>query len=114
MASFKRFHQKIILYHSTTDEEAIAELKVFQVPISIHYPEGLKYSLFLVFKDSGKLIIGVDNHKPKGPHLHIGNNESVYIFRSMDELVDDFWPLVKKKGFNYEAEESEDYYSGNR
>lgn len=114
MASFKRFHQKVDLYHSVTNEDAVAELKVFEVPVCVYYPEGLKFSLFLVFKNSGNLIVGIDNHRPKGPHLHIGSKESIYIFRNLDELLDDFWDLVKKKGFKYEAEESENYHSRNR
>lgn len=99
MVSSIRFHQKITLSHKFTSEEAIAELKIIQVPISQHYPDGLKYSLFLVLKHSGKILVGLDNHKPKGHHIHFDHKEESYEFLSMEILIDDFWNYVKEKGF---------------
>jgi len=37
------------------------------------YPAGRKFSLFLVAQ--GEVLVGLDNHKPKGPHLHLGKDE---------------------------------------
>jgi hypothetical protein len=87
------------LVHSRSTEIAVAELKVWDVPVTGHYPEGLKYSLFLVARETGRVIVGFDNHKPKGPHLHHHGKELDYEFRSMDELVEDFWHWVEKEGF---------------
>ena len=87
------------MIHARSAQMAIAELKVWDVPQSSHYPEGLKYSLFLVAKDSGMVIIGFDNHKPKGPHLHHDGIEMAYKFSGEESLVDDFWHWVKKEGF---------------
>lgn len=94
-----RFQQKLTLIHEKTDEVAIAGLKIVEIPKSKYYPEGLKYSLFLVYKNTGQVIIGFDNHKPKGPHLHYKENEVSYEFKNMEQLVEDFWELVKKEGF---------------
>jgi hypothetical protein len=80
-------------------EVAVAELKVWDVPSSPHYPEGLKYSMFLVAKESGRVIVGFDNHKPKGPHLHHDGKELAYEFSDVEALLDDFWHWVKKEGF---------------
>lgn len=105
MASSRRhkatliYHSKVNVIHKRTDEVAIAELKVWEVPESDDFPEGLKYSAFLVAKESGRVIVGFDNHKPKGPHLHQGDEEILYDFRGTDELIDDFWSLVSKEGF---------------
>lgn len=94
-----RFHRKLTLIHEKTLEVAIAELKVMEVPVSIHYPEGLKFSMFLVLKHFGEVLVGFDNHKPKGPHLHLQGRELPYQFKGQNQLVADFWQLVKKEGF---------------
>lgn len=85
--------------HPTSLEVAIAEIKVWNVPCSVHYPEGLKYSLFLVSRESGQVILGFDNHKPKGPHLHYQGKELTYLFLGIDQLIDDFWKRTEKEGF---------------
>ncbi len=63
------------------------------------YPEGIKFSLFLVSRSTSKVIFGIDNHRPKGPHLHTGEKESKYEFRGVDHLVEEFWDRVRKEGF---------------
>ena len=59
------------------------------------YP--IKYSLFLI--ESGTVLLGFDNHKPKKHHLHIGNTEIEYNFTSMGKLLKDFWKLTSEKGY---------------
>ncbi len=71
-----------------------------KIPISAHYPEGIKYSTW--FSESGKTIFGFDNHKPKGPHLHIGELEVGYVFRGIEELRNDAEAMIRKAGFLYE------------
>ncbi len=92
------FHEKKLISHKKSNKFAIVELKVWQIPKDIHYPEGLKYSLYLVH--DGNIIVGFDNHKPKGHHLHIHSKEEKYIFKTYEKLLDDFWDLVKKKGYS--------------
>ena len=87
------------LVHGRSAVVAVAEIKVWDVPRSSHYPEGLKYSLFLVARESGRVIVGFDNHKPKGPHLHHDGKELAYEFLDVEALVEDFWHWVKKEGF---------------
>ena len=43
--------------------------------------------------------MGIDNHKPKGPHLHHFDKEVPYKFLGIDKLLEDFWKMVKKEGF---------------
>lgn len=93
------YSAKITLIRQITQEVAIAELKIWEVIKSKDYPEGLKYSLFCVLKETGDIIIGFDNHRPKGHHKHQYRRESVYDFKSIDELIDDFWNEVSKRGF---------------
>ena len=88
-----------MLVHKRSRELAVAELKVWRIPISDHYPDGIKFSLFLVAQKTGETLIGIDNHQPKGPHLHLGRKEVKYFYRGPDRLVEDFWRRVRKGGF---------------
>jgi hypothetical protein len=36
----------------------------------------------------------MDNHHPKGPHIHIDDNELHYQFKNLDQLVEDFRRLI--------------------
>jgi hypothetical protein len=99
MKATLRFSSKLTLLNGETSDVAIAELKVWDVPKSDHYPEGLKYRLFLVAKESGLVIVGFDNHKPKGPHLHYRGEERDYTFRGVERLIEDFWRWVEREGF---------------
>ena len=86
-------HEKRLVASAT----AIAELKVWQVPRSRDYPTARKFSLFFIV--DGEVVVGIDNHKPKGPHLHVGGREEPYVFTTVEQLLDDFWALVRKAGF---------------
>lgn len=99
MKAILRFHSKVTLIHSGSGDPAIAELKVWEVPRSDHYPEGLKYSMFLVRSGDGQIIVGLDNHRPKGPHAHVGREERPYRFEGTDKLVEDFWRIVELEGY---------------
>lgn len=94
-----QYHRKVTVIHSSSLEIGVCELKVWKVAESTDYPDGIKFSLFLVSRATGKVVIGIDNHKPKGPHLHEGRRESKYEFSDVDRLVDDFWARVQKEGF---------------
>lgn len=78
---------------------AIAELKVWRVPVNKHFPEGIKYSLYLVDKATGVVLLGYDNHRPKGHHVHVGDDERAYGFIDVDSLVEEFWSQVEARGF---------------
>jgi hypothetical protein len=91
------FSEKRLLLNRKTGDAAVAELKVWQVPVSRDYPEGRKFSLFLVV--SGRTVIGIDNHKPKGPHFHLGDQELPYLYRGVEKLLADFWEMSMKAGY---------------
>jgi len=57
-------------------------------------PHGLKYGL--VYVKNGKRLVGYDNERGKGDHKHIGEREQVYMFRSIGQLLEDFWNDVKR------------------
>jgi hypothetical protein len=97
MKAVEIFRQKTVLKHSDGVRLAIFEVIILKIPISAHYLEGIKYSAW--FSESGKTIFGFDNHKPKGPHLHIGELEVGYVFRGIEELRNDAEAMIRKAGF---------------
>jgi len=36
----------------------------------------------------------MDNHHPKGPHIHVNNEELPYEYIGLDRLVNDFRQLI--------------------
>jgi hypothetical protein len=76
-------HEKV-----KTEDGVVVEIKIWKVPKSDHYPEGVKYSFFAT--QGGKVLVGYDNHKPKGHHRHFGGIEGPYFFAGFDKLRNDF------------------------
>lgn len=91
------FREKRLVINPRTKEMAVVEIKVWRVPRSKEYPHGRKFSLFLVA--GGKTIVGIDNHKPKGPHRHVRDREMVYEYVNEERLLSDFWDWVRKEDF---------------
>lgn len=94
-----RFHRKVLRVRPESRSIAVAELKIWDLPRPSSAETGIKFSLFLVDLRTGMVIVGFDNHRPKGPHLHHLGEERTYEFVSAERLVDDFWMLVEKEGF---------------
>ncbi|HXQ22033.1 MAG TPA: DUF6516 family protein, partial [Candidatus Acidoferrales bacterium] len=84
-------------WSTSLNSAGVVELKVWEVPRSEKYPAGRKFSLFPVAQ--GGVLVGVDNHKPKGPHLHVGKEERPFHYTDDNQLLNDFWALVRKAGF---------------
>lgn len=100
MKATELFRQKTVLKHQDGIRLAIFEVVIFKVPISHHYPDGIKYRAW--FTEGGKTVFGFDNHKPKGPHLHIGDDEIGYVYRGVKELRADAEAMIEKAGYIYE------------
>lgn len=91
------FHEKRLVWSLSRNAAGVAEIKVWEVPRSERYPSGRKFSLFLIFQ--GKVLVGVDNHDPKGPHVHLDRGERPFHYADDEQLLNDFWDLVRKAGF---------------
>lgn len=48
------------------------------------------YKYRLYFGSSGVCRVRYDNERGKGDHKHINSTETVYIFSTIDQLLDDF------------------------
>ena len=82
---------ELLLHEKTTDEEGnLFETKIWRVPVSGRYREGIRYRLaFVQYGESSPAVL-YDNHHPKGHHRHFGPIEQAYDFQDVDHLIEDF------------------------
>jgi hypothetical protein len=72
------------------DDDAIVEMVLWRVPLPVPPSKhGLKYSLF--YGRPGVREVGYDNERGKGDHRHFQGVETPYEFRSVEQLMTDFW-----------------------
>ena len=83
MTSRSIFHRKFV-----EEDGSIVEIRIWKVPVSERSPSGFRYSLYWV--RDGKVIVGYDNHHPKGHHRHYGDREESYEFTTIEKLILDF------------------------
>ncbi len=88
MKAVRVFWQKARL-----QDRYILEMSIHHVGKSPRYPEGLKYGLILVDTKTGKRFL-MDNHHPKGPHIHVDDEELSYKFIDENRLIKDFKSLA--------------------
>ena len=93
--------RKIVLKHRDSQRIGIFEIVVWDVGKSEAYPDGVKYRAWLSM--DGKTVLGFDNHRPKGPHLHLGQEELPYEYKGLIQLQSDIRRLIKLEGFEYES-----------
>lgn len=74
---------KVVLHNGI-----IVEMKIWEIPKDERYPQGYKYSVYAV--RNGEVLVGYDNHHPKGHHRHIQGKEFLYHFTSLENLKNDF------------------------
>lgn len=71
----------------------VLEMTIHQLDKSKRYPLGMKFGLVFVDLKTGAKIV-MDNHHPKGPHIHINDRESPYELENEEKLIRDFKSLV--------------------
>lgn len=74
----------------------VVELSIHEISKSKKYPDGIKYGLICKDLRTGDYIL-MDNHHPKGPHIHVNEQEFSYEYISDDQLIEDFKLLVLKE-----------------
>lgn len=71
----------------------VLAMEIFNVDRSSRYPDGVKYGLIFTDTRTGKHVL-MDNHHPKGPHIHLNDQELSYRYVDDDKLISDFRELV--------------------
>lgn len=69
-------------------------MRVYEVPVSRFFPDGVKYSLSYI--KNGKCVLRYDNEAAKGHHMHAEEKEVKIRFRGIRELRAEFQFQVKK------------------
>ncbi len=72
------------------------EMAIHDVGVSERYPRGVKYGLICFDQESDRFVL-FDNHYPKGPHIHIDNEEFKYKYLDEERLLEDFANAVFEK-----------------
>lgn len=67
----------------------VLELSIYEVGISQKYSDGIKYGLICKDLKTGNFVL-MDNHHPKGPHIHVNDREMSYVYLSDEKLIEDF------------------------
>jgi hypothetical protein len=75
----------------------IMEIKVWRVPLPVQ-PSRHEYKYSLFYGRTGLRLVGFDNERGKGDHMHIAGTERPYSFTSLDQLLTDFFAEVRKAG----------------
>lgn len=73
-----------------------AEYVIWEAPTPVPGSDH-PYKYRFYFGPPGERWIGYDNERGKGDHRHIDGREERYVFRGLDQLVDDFWNEVARR-----------------
>ncbi|MFH1654906.1 MAG: DUF6516 family protein [Pseudomonadota bacterium] len=85
---------KLVYWHKARlHGRYVLEMEIYQVGKSERYPQGIKYGLILTDPKTGKRVL-MDNHHPKGPHIHLNDQELPYDYVNEEKLIKDFKELV--------------------
>lgn len=87
-----KLHSEKLVYA----DGAIREEVIWRVPAPVP-PGRHPYKYRLVYIVAGKRVIGFDNERGKGDHVHFGETEQAYHFRGLAELILDFRTAVAKE-----------------
>lgn len=71
----------------------IVELVVWRVPAPVPPSRhGFRYRAAYIV--AGERVVGFDNERGKGDHMHVGGAERPYAFTTVDRLIEDFIAAV--------------------
>ncbi|KAB2658677.1 peptidylprolyl isomerase [Brucella tritici] len=51
----------------------------------------------MVYIQNGERVVGFDNERGKGDHMHLDGKEYPYQFTNLDQLIEDFLFEVEKR-----------------
>ena len=71
------------------DDGSIVEIVIWELPEPVP-PSTHAFKYRLYYGASGVSRVRYDNERGKGDHRHIGAQEHPYVFRSVEQLLEDF------------------------
>jgi len=79
------------------DDGSIVEIVVWELAEPLPPSQHL-YKYRLYYGWPGREVVRYDNERGKGDHRHVEGKEETYVFRSIEQLLDDFEQEVLKRG----------------
>ncbi|MCY4524492.1 MAG: hypothetical protein OXB84_07125 [Halobacteriovoraceae bacterium] len=71
----------------------VLEQKIYAIGSDKRFPDGIKYRLVLIDSRTGNKVL-MDNHHPKGHHVHLGEVQIPYEYKDEIKLIEDFKQFV--------------------
>ena len=78
------------------EDEAIRQIRIWLVPEPVS-PATHRFKYSLVYVVQGVRVIGFDNERGRGDHLHLHGTETAYEFQSVANLLADFRALIRQE-----------------
>jgi len=76
---------------------SVIQRVIWQVPTPVT-PCTHHFKYRLVYIRNGVRVVGFDNERGKGDHMHLDGQEQPYTFTNIRQLVADFYREIKKRG----------------
>jgi len=89
---------ELLLQKKDTDPDGcgIIELVIWKVPTPVP-PTTHGYKYRLVYIRNGQRVVGFDNERGKGDHMHLDAQELPYTFSNIAQLIEDFIAEVERR-----------------
>jgi len=68
----------------------LQEVRISTFSSGADFPEGVRYSLCLVERKTGEVVLLYDIHRGKSHHRHLRGQETLYTFADEETLLTDF------------------------
>ncbi|WP_298290458.1 DUF6516 family protein [Thiomonas sp.] len=79
----------VMRFRHLLSQGGLVEMVVWRLPHPVP-PSTHAFKYRLVYVVNGERVIGFDNERGKGDHMHIGTKEFPHQFVDVDRLIDDF------------------------
>lgn len=88
--------ERIVHRKTVLGPDEIVEVTVWKVPTSDAFPRGVKFSFAYVRRERGafRRVLGVDNERGKGPHVHRRGEERPLEMQDWREMLRWFYAEV--------------------
>jgi len=90
----------IVRERRAVKENCLAETVIWQVPQPVP-PCTHLFKYRLVYVVDGARAVGFDNERGKGDHYHVGEEEFVYVFKGIAQLLMDFYMEIQRYDNGY-------------
>jgi hypothetical protein len=87
---------KITEHKSVSADGSVTQFVIWKVPTPVPPTEhGFKYRM--VYIRDGERVVGFDNERGKGDHMHLDGEELPYTFTTISQLMEDFISEIEKR-----------------